>query len=457
MTTAAPANVDLVAEQFVLGQVLDWPDAFGMYDAAGLQTTDFFRRAHAWIWDAACGCAADGLEVAQPNITKALREAGRFEEVGAAYIGELVSGVPRPSLGHVAPYVQRLKDLASARRAHKVASDFAAICAESYAGLDAETLADHVAQLDAVRVAPSDAMAGDVLAQLSAMGDALTRGDERAVKLGISTLDDTLQGGVRGGDVCGVLARTSVGKTLLACHVALTAALAGAGQVFVSLEMPRGAIVGRLARARFGFTRYQLQQAWLTHTFAFDAYRDTFDKLLLVDTPDLSLERIEQIVRTQQRRQDVSLVTIDYLGLIGGERSLSTYDRISQTATGLKGLAKRCNVAVVVLIQANRAGGQDGSERLTLTAARDAGVVEEALDVLIGMRRVDHSSKVAEAARRQYEDVIWAEVLKHRHGNVSTREVAIRVHPSSLALSEDPTLEMDEATARQARKAQGAY
>jgi replicative DNA helicase len=456
--TPAPSNVDLDAEQFVLGQVLDWPEAFGLYDAAGLTTTDFYRQVHAWVWNAACDCASDGLEVAYPNIACKLREHGRFEEVGAAYLGSLTQGVPRPSAGHVAPYVSRLKDLASARRAHKVASDFAAVCAGSHAGLDAETLADHVAQLDAVRVTPSDAMDGGVLAQLTAMGDALTRGDERAIKLGIPMLDDTLLGGVRGGDVCGVLARTSVGKTLLACHVALTAALAKMGQVFVSLEMPRGAIVARLARSRFGVTRYQLQHQWQTGAFPADAYRDTFDRLLLVDTPDLSLERIEQIVRTQQRKVDVALVTIDYLGLIGAPPGLSTYDRISQTATGLKGLAKRCNVAVVVLIQANRSGGQDGSERLSLTAARDAGVVEEALDILVGMRRVDHSAKVAATARAQYEDVIWAEVLKHRHGSVSTREVAIRVNPSSLALSEDARLELDEATARQARKGrEGSY
>lgn len=454
-TDATPAQVDLFAEQLVLGQILDWPEAFALYDAAGLSTLDFFRTAHAWIWDAASDVAADGLEVGQPNVSLRLRELRRWDEVGAAYFGSLTEGVPRPDGASLAAWVQRLHDLSAARRASKMADDFLRACERLPAGLDAETLAGHVARLDTVRGTVTDGTRGDMDGQLSALGEVLTRPPSRRVHLGLPSLDDLL-GGIDAGDVCGILARTSVGKSILACHIARTAASAGLGQVFVSLEMPMGAVVARLARAAFGFSRHQLGWRWCDGTFDQGAYRATFASLQLVDTPGLALDRIEQIVRTHQRRQDVSLVLIDYLGLIGGSPSLSTYDRISQIATGLKGLAKRCETAVVVLIQANRAGGQDGSERLSLTAARDAGVVEEALDVLVGMRRVDHSPKLTEDVRQRYQDVIWAEVLKHRHGPTSARETAIRVDPISLALREDPDLTLDEQTARMVRRATGA-
>jgi replicative DNA helicase len=452
-----PLNVDLDTERMVLGQILDWPDAFALYEIEGTTADDFWRVSHRYVWEAASACAADGLEVAQPSIVRRLRDEAQIDEVGPAYIGALTEGVPRPTAGTIGPAVRRLRDLAAARRVERLAGQLAEMCAGSRDGLDVDTLAAYVAKLDASLTTAEPGEAGDVPGQIAALGEMLTRGEQRAIALGVPRIDDVLMGGIRPGDVCGIMARTGVGKTMVACHVAHTTAKAGLGQVFVSLEMPTGAIVARLARAAFGWSRYHLQTAWKDHTFPADAYRDLFVGLLVQDAPDLTLQRIEQIVRTRQRRHDVALVTIDYLGLIGADRGLSTYDRISQIAVGLKALAKRCKVAVVVLIQANRAGGQDGSERLTLTAARDAGVVEEALDVLIGMRRVDHSSKVAEAARKQYEDVIWAEVLKHRHGSVSTREGAIRVDPVSLALTEDASLILDEATARQARKATGGY
>lgn len=442
-----PQNFDLDTERQVLGQILDFPEAFSRYDAAGLSSADFYRQAHAQVWDAASNAASDGLEPNQPTVARYLRTAGTWETVGPAYFGALTDGVPRPNEDTIAACVRHLKDLAAARKAWAASERFAAACRVARGGLDADTLAAHVAELDAIRDGGDTGTRGDLDGQLSALGDYLTRPETRRVKFGIAGLDDVL-GGIDVGDVCGILARTSVGKTLLACHVARMAASASIGQVLFSLEMPTAAVVARLARAEFGWSRYRLQTAWTTGEFNQDTYRRAYAGLYVVDTSGLTLDRIEQIVRSQQRRQTVELVTIDYLGLIAAHANLSTYDRTSQIAVGLKGLAKRCHVAVLVLIQANRAGGQDGSERLTLTSARDAGVVEEALDVLIGMRRVDHSPKVSDEARQRYQDVIWAEVMKNRHGSVSTRETAIRVNPTSLALTEDPTLTMDEHTAK---------
>jgi len=90
--TATPMQVDLFAERLVLGQILDWPEAFALYDAAGLSTLDFFRTVHAYIWDAASDVAADGLEVGQPNVSLRLRDLRRWEEVGAAYALMTIQG-----------------------------------------------------------------------------------------------------------------------------------------------------------------------------------------------------------------------------------------------------------------------------------------------------------------------------------------------------------------------------
>ena len=77
----------------------------------------------------------------------------------------------------------------------------------------------------------------DVNAQLEAMqledAEAATG---RRVWLSLTAIDDQI-GGIRRGEVCGLMARPGIGKTLMLCHVA-QAVTESAWHVFFSLEMP---------------------------------------------------------------------------------------------------------------------------------------------------------------------------------------------------------------------------
>ena len=106
-------------------------------------------------------------------------------------------------------------------------------------------------------------------------------------------------------------------------------------------------------------------------------------------------------------------MVVDYLGLIGGDRKLSTYDRVSTHARELQALAKRHDVALLILGQVNRAEGGDGSKELSLAAARDSGVVEEAADVVIGMWRPDRQTGLDPAERIRRRDEIRRRMLKN--------------------------------------------
>ncbi len=137
------------------------------------------------------------------------------------------------------------------------------------------------------------------------------------------------------------------------------------------------------------------------------------------------------------------LIIIDHLGLIGGDRTLDTYDRVSTQAREVKELAKRLNCAVLLAIQVNREAGGDGSKELGLGSARDSGVVEEAMDYLIGIRRLDRSQTLSVADRARYRNVIFAKVIKNRHGDPHAEEIAYRFNAVGLQLIEDPTLHID--------------
>src|SRR4051812_25422520 len=153
--------------------------------------------------------------------------------------------------------------------------------------------------------------------------------------------------------------------------------------------------------------------------------------------------KLRQIQAGPLRNVPIRMVTVDHLGLVGGDRKMNTYDRVSTQARELKELAKRFNVSVLLAVQVNREAGGDGSKELGLGSARDSGVVEEAMDYLVAMRRLDRSQTLSQFEREKYRDVLFAKVVKNRHGSPDT-EIAIRIDPRTLQLSEDPSLVIED-------------
>lgn len=440
-----PRHVDLDTERAVLGHILA-DGAWLRYAGLGVSADDFFRDAHRRIFAAAAALDADGEPVDMLPVTRRLTDTGELEAAGGpTYLFGLVDGLPKPDAAMTAYCARRLREFATARRAAQLAQRL--MQAED---VDAATLAAHASAIDAL-VEQQDVAGTDAAAQVRALFEARAHERAQSLNLGLQTLDETLDG-LRAGEVCGIMARTSVGKTLVACHIAASLAGAGVGVVFVSLEMAQGQIVERLARQFVRCTRHQLRWALDNGRFDVEGYERRFHTLHVIDTPGIDLSAIERRVRAIQRTQPVSVVVIDYLGLVGGDRRASTYDRTSHASRDLKDVAKRAAVVMMPLIQVSRQGGDDGAQELALGAARDSGVVEEAMDYLIALRRLDRASKLSDADRDRYRDVIFARIVKNRHGMVSTREVGIRVDPVSLALAEDASLYVDEQVAARTRR-----
>ena len=88
-----------------------------------------------------------------------------------------------------------------------------------------------------------------------------------------------------------------------------------------------------------------------------------------MDAPGLTVAgmaaKIQQIQAGQLKEIPIRVVTVDHLGLIGGDRKMSTYDRLSTQVRELKELAKHFNVSVLIALQVNRESGGDGSKEFT--------------------------------------------------------------------------------------------
>jgi replicative DNA helicase len=281
-------------------------------------------------------------------------------------------------------------------------------------------------------------------AQIQTIREDIQRDKAGRIWLGFPTLDNILEG-LRPGEVIGIMARPGIGKTLVLCHVTRCSAEMDFGHIMFSIEMPAAQIVQRLATAHYGMNKYQLRERLDAGVLDAADYEKNFARFVVVDTPGIDVSRIAAKLRQIQAGPlngiPIRLVTVDHLGLIGGDRKMSTYDRVSTQARELKELAKRFNVTVLLAIQVNREAGGDGSKELGLGAARDSGVVEEAMDYLVAIRRLDRSQTLSQVERERYRDVLFAKVVKNRHG-APDKEIAIRINPTTLDLTEDSGLEI---------------
>jgi len=429
------------AERAVLGAVLVAPERFA---EIALEPDDFGTDAHRRAWSVLTDLHRAGVPLDPVLVVTELERRGWLAQVGGkAAVLAWMDGMPRSA--NVAAYAERVRDAAIRRRAAQTARVLQTALRTAEDPWEVIHEADRVLRALEARTARVAGL--NVAEQWASWGAAVERAATGPrLGLGLPGIDQVL-GGVQPGEVLGVMARPGIGKTLVLCHIA-AAGLAGLGHVCFSLEMPAPQIVERLARMVYGQSGYALRRARREGTLDATPYAEAFSRLWLDATPGLSVAQMASRVRLAQAGTSIVAVSIDHLGLIGGDTTLSTYDRVSKQARELKELAKRHDVAVILLIQANRDAGGDGSRELHLGSARDSGVIEEACDYLVALRRLDRSTTLAPAERERYRDLIFAKVLKHRHGIPMTDEIAYRIDPISLRLEEAPGVQAESSDLR---------
>jgi Replicative DNA helicase len=224
------------------------------------------------------------------------------------------------------------------------------------------------------------------------------------IRLGWGSIDTDLKG-VSDGQVLGIAARTAVGKSWALASVADYTAASGHGGVVMSLEMPGVDWIERQFAISEGVSPETIE-SWVrdgTVASKSQRFRERFKNILFCERI-VSLDEMGVLIQQAKKRvtAPVRVAFVDYLGLIEA-RGKDVYERTSAVGKGLKILAKRENVAVVVAMQLSRLGG-DGTRDVTLEMLRDSGVLEESVDFLLGCWRTDD------------RDTLCVRVLKNRKG-----------------------------------------
>lgn len=194
----------------------------------------------------------------------------------------------------------------------------------------------------------------------------------------------------------------------------------------VSLEMQAIELFGRSAGGRGRVDGSRLRLGRITADELTDLYVacEALRKLPIEvdDTPGLTLIDLATIAaRVKAKYGALALIEIDYLQLLqSSSKSEGTREQeVGEISRGLKRLAKRLDVPVVVLAQLNRACDLRADHRPQLSDLRDSGAIEQDADAVTFLYRDEVYNK--DTADKGIAEFI---VAKQRNGPEGTVRLA---------------------------------
>lgn len=420
-----PPN-DTAAEQCVLGGMLLSADAIGQV-VEFLRTVDFYRPAHATIYDAILTLYNRGEPVDPMTVTAALARTGDTERTGGApYLHTLVNTVPVAA--NAGYYARRVRELSDQRHLIALGTRITQIGFEGPRDTDDNPL-DRAGALffDAV----AGRTTGGVVSPAALVRETLEEigSDVQAgLMTGFADLDRLLNG-LHPGQLLIIAGRPGMGKSVIGMDIARSVALRQGHAVQVcNLEMSRVEVMKRVlsAETRIPFIRLRDESLapheWAQLTERGGAISEA--PLFVDDSPGQTLTTIRASARRMKQRHNIKLIVVDYLQLMtSGRRVESRQQEVSDLSRGLKLLAKELEVPVVAISQLNRGPEQRTDKRPQLSDLRESGSLEQDPDVVILLHRDDYYDK--ESPRAGEADFI---VAKHRNGPTDTITVAAQLH-----------------------------
>lgn len=418
-----PQNAD--AERSVLGAIL--LDNHVINAAIEkLKPEDFFLDQHRRIFNHMIQLAEAQQAIDLVTLSDQLHRKGELEAAGgAAYLAQLVDGVPRISnLEHYARIIKEKSVLRSLIHASHAIQQTAMEAEE-----DADAILDR-AESSIFQIAEDRVRAGlvpmkDVVhANIERLERIITEGKRiTGLATGYSQLDN-LTSGLQPSELIILAARPSVGKTALALNIAENTALRQQASVAIfSLEMSKESLLMRLLASLAHVDAHKFRTGHLRR----EDWRDMAQALAQLsaaplwvdDSGSATVTEIGAKARRLKRDRGLSLVIVDYLQLIAARGRFSNRnEEVSSITRGLKALAKELKAPVLVLSQLTRAPERE-ERSPQLADLRESGAIEQDADVVLFIHRKNLFKKkgdVTEEERAQTE----LKIAKQRNGPVDS-------------------------------------
>ncbi len=381
------------AERSILGAILLDNNALNA-SIEMLKPEDFFHEHHRRILQqmVALGEAQQAIDLV--TLTDALHRRSELEGAGgAAYIAQLMDGVPRVS--NIEHYARIVKEKSLLRGLIHATNSIQQQALE--AEDDADTILDRaestIFQLAEDRVRTGLVGVRDVvrenferISQIFNEGKRIT-----GLSTGYHQLDN-LTSGFQPSELLVLAARPSMGKTALALNIAENVTVHGNKTVAIfSLEMSKESLLLRLLSSDAQIDSHKFRTGHLSRE---DGGKIPISLSRLAEAPlwidDMGSATVVEMgakLRRLKRDKGLSLVVVDYLQLVSARgRFGNRNEEVSSITRGLKGLAKELKVPVLVLSQLTRAPERE-DRRPQLSDLRESGAIEQDADVVMFIHR----------------------------------------------------------------------
>lgn len=275
----------------------------------------------------------------------------------------------------------------------------------------------------------------------------------RPIPTGLPHVDMMLGGGFEYGNLYVLASAPGMGKTTIALQMATSLSAQGHDVLYVALEQDKATLtikcVSRCTREiseNDALTTWELEEAdredcrarlsdgqIATLELAKERHAKQAARLWIIDRPT-SIDELERIVDRHERLTgNTPFVVLDYLQQLrpcDGQREWSISDQCAENVMRLKTLALQHRIPILVLSSISRS-----SYYVTVSAEslNDAGGIEYAADVVLGLQPMEYSSNDKIAGKIAMEETMKKAVrdmslscVKNRDGGLG--EVALRYH-----------------------------
>lgn len=230
------------------------------------------------------------------------------------------------------------------------------------------------------------------------------------------------------GDLIVIGARPSMGKSALACNLALHSAKNGHEAVLIPSETGTKSFIKRLVAIHSGLPVNVMRnpKKYLTHPDDLKLFKDTFDDLnklpLSVKTLH-DVNEIRQLARKMRKNNKYGkiLMIVDHLGHLEmkGVHFQNRTQEYEAYCKSLKDTARDFNIAIILLSQLSREVEKRQDKRPMNSDLRDSGSIEQIADIIMFIYRKSYymSEEEKDALKHDEMELICT---KNRDGELGT-------------------------------------
>ncbi|MDO5408866.1 MAG: replicative DNA helicase [Lachnospiraceae bacterium] len=415
------------AERSVIAAMLMDRDA--VISASEILTgDDFYNKQYGVVFECMVEQVNRGEPVDMVTVQNRLKEKDVSPETASLeFVRELMLGFI--TSGNIKQYAQIVYEKALLRKVIKVNDTINSLCYQGKESADSilEETERSVFELlktrssgDFVPIRQVVLNALDKIEIASRNRDAVT-----GIPMGFTDLDYQTSG-LQPSDLVLIAARPSMGKTAfvlnIAHHVTIRKELSCA---IFSLEMSKEQLVNRMLAMDANVDSQSMRNGKLSENdwekLVESAGNIGTSKLIIDDTPGISISELRSKCRKFKLEYDLKLVMIDYLQLMSGsgKSGENRQQEISEISRSLKALAREIDCPVIALSQLSRACETRPDHRPMLSDLRESGAIEQDADVVMFLYRDDYYNKDSE--EKNVSEII---IAKQRNGPTGTVKLA---------------------------------